>query len=307
MSGTLNISLCLPDEKNDYQQILVRDATGAANEAGLDIQVHFSESQILRQIEQIYNCIQNKSVPNTKAIIVMPVRDNKLDLVARDAVKSGIGWICISRRMSCLEQLKQEYPEVPISFIGPNQYQIGQIQGKQIRAMLPKGGRVMYVHGTAMTYSTRERLKGMEDEIKGVGIEVDLLDGDWKEEVAEATVSRWIRMRRISQLKIDMIACQNDVMAIGAKRAIDTLQRELDLPELTAIPVVGVDGTPNVGVKLVDEGKLTATIVVPSSGAIAVNFIARYLKTNEPVPAQALLEPLSYPSEKALIELQKKS
>jgi ribose transport system substrate-binding protein len=294
------VSLCLPDEKNDYQQMIVKEALERANMAGLEVNVYFSDNQILRQIEQIYSCIHDKSLPNTKALIVMPVRDNKLDLVARDVIRSGVGWICLSRRMVCLEQLKQEFPQIPISFVGPDQYQIGQIQGRQIKALLPNGGRVMYLHGTAMTYSTRERLKGVEDVIKGENIEVDLLDGDWKEDVAEETVGRWVRMRRATGVKFDIIASQNDIMAIGAKRALKTLASELDMPELHYVPLIGVDGTPNLGQRLVDAGELTATITVPSSGGVVVNQIVRYMRNNEPLPLQELLNPVSYPEEAKL-------
>jgi ABC-type sugar transport system substrate-binding protein len=302
MQKRLRISLCLPDEKNVLQQMIKDDVLETAELSGLEAEVCFADNQILRQIEQIYNCIQDKSAPHTKAIIVVPVRDNKLDIVARDTVQAGVAWICVNRRMSCLEKLRQEFSHVPISFIGPDQYLIGQIQGRQIKALLPYGGRVMYVHGTAMTYSMRERLRGMQDITKDMNLQVDMLDGDWRDNIAEEVVIRWIRTRRNDRVKVDFICCQNDVMAVGVRRAIELLAKELGRPELLKIPITGVDGIPSYGLRLIDEGLLTATVVMPRTGQASVQHIARALKDSEPIPAEEILASYSYPSENALAE-----
>jgi ABC-type sugar transport system substrate-binding protein len=89
-------------------------------------------------------------------------------------------------------------------------------------------------------------------------------------------------------------------MAVGALKALKSIAEYLRRPEISRIPVTGCDGVPDFGQQLVTTGRLAATIVVPSTGAPAVNLIADALGTGKQPPAQIVLPPRSFPDEETL-------
>jgi hypothetical protein len=66
-------------------------------------------------------------------------------------------------------------------------------------------------------------------------------------------------------------------MAIGAKRAREAAAAQMNRPQLRALPITGVDGLPDVGQRLVVEGRLAATIVQMSTGRPAIEWAVRWL------------------------------
>jgi ribose transport system substrate-binding protein len=201
--------------------------------------------------------------------------------------------------MDCLDDLRRRFPSLPISTVGPDQREIGKIQGRQFRALLPSGGRVLYVQGNATTSSARSRLEGMKEAIAGGKIEVDVLDGNWNAEDAERTVAGWLRMVMSGKSNLDLIGCQNDDMAVGAKRALESVAAHLKRPDLESVKVTGCNGLVDFGQRLVNEGKMAATVIVPSSGAAAVKLIADAYE-GKSVPASLMLASSSYPDESVL-------
>jgi len=294
------LAIFLPhDETNKYQQLMMEDARKAARKAGFEVDAFFSGGQVVTQVRQIYNCIRGEAFDRTLAVIAMPVTDNSLNRVASDAVRAGLGWICLHRQMDCLEELRKQYPSLPISAIGPDQLEIGRIQGRQFRLLLPGGGRVLYVQGNATTSSARSRSQGVTDSIAGSRVEIDLLDGNWSAEDAERTVGGWLKMVMSGKARLDLIGCQNDDMAVGASAALKSVAAYLRKPELENVPVTGCNGLPSFGQRLVNEGKMAATIIMPSSAAAGVDLIAA-ARQGKPVPPSVLLSATSYPDEAAL-------
>jgi ABC-type sugar transport system substrate-binding protein len=235
------------------------------------------------------------------------VRINSLDRVARDAVRAGIGWIGLNRRMDSLQSLRQEFPEVPICFVCPDQREIGRIQGRQFRTLLPTGGRILYVQGEATSSPAQDRLEGMRETIEKANLEVaSVLDGNWTTEDAERVAGSWLRMVLSGKTRIDLIGCQSDAMAMGVLKALKAVAEYLQRPEIALIPVTGCDGVPNVGQKLVTQGQLAATVLMPSTGGTAVELMARALSQGERLPAEIKLPPASFPAEEVLAQRSRK-
>jgi hypothetical protein len=84
------------------------------------------------------------------------------------------------------------------------------------------------------------------------------------------------------------------------KKALATVAEKLQRPEAAGILVTGVDGHPEVGRKLVDEGALAATIVVPSTGAPVVDLLLKAIATRQMPPAETILHVSSYPDAASL-------
>jgi ABC-type sugar transport system substrate-binding protein len=140
----------------------------------------------------------------------------------------------------------------------------------------------------------------MRDAIAGTKVDAhDVLDGNWNSDDAERTVAGWLRMVLSGKSHLDLIGCQNDEMAVGAKKALESVATYLGRQDLGGVMVTGVNGLPEFGQRLVKEGKLVATIVVPPTGATAVELIVGAYR-GRPVPPSVTLPSLSYPDEAML-------
>jgi ABC-type sugar transport system substrate-binding protein len=299
-----HISLHLTEASNHYQQQLKSDAAGAASRAGYRLEVSFSHLGVVKQIQQLFASVQAPASARPRAVVVLPARDGTLDDVAREAARSGIAWVLLNRRASALGSLPREFPAVPIFTVTPDDRHIGEIQGQQLRSLLPSGGRVLYVRGAVTTATAVEREQGARDALSGSGIEIEIVEGGWTLDGARRSVELWLRMAHGGQT-VDAIACQNDEMAVGAMRALDMVASELDRPELLHVKLLGCDALPGKGRLLVDEKKLTATVSVPSTGGLAIELLIRSLEGGSKPPPETLVPCSSYPALDSLVRRSK--
>jgi ABC-type sugar transport system substrate-binding protein len=296
------LGLFLPDATNDYQDLVRADVVRAAARAGLDVVAHSAGNSVMSQISQLFAWLHGPSVERTRGLVVMPVLQTALDRVIRDGARVGVPWAFIQRRPDKLDALRAEFPQVPLFIVMPDQREIGAIQARQYRALLPRGGTLLYVQGQAASSPAQARLAGLQEGLEGSGLQIaTVLDGNWRSEDAERAVTDWlVLMLRAGGVRIDLVGCQSDMMAVGVKKALAAVAERLQRPEVARIPVTGCDGHPQVGRKLVDEGQLAATIVVPSTGAPAVEQLLKAIASRQMPPAELILHCTSYPEEPAL-------
>jgi ABC-type sugar transport system substrate-binding protein len=125
----------------------------------------------------------------------------------------------------------------------------------------------------------------MQEATAGASFEVALAGGDWSPAFAGRTVREWLRFAVSGRRPFDLVCCQNDHMARGALEALASVAAESRQPDLAGIPVAGCDGAPEIGQKLVREGHLAATVVLPRVAGPAVDEIAAFLAGGEkPAP-----------------------
>ena len=290
MGEKAKLVVALLDENQEYQRLQADDARARAAEAGVTAEVLFAENSAIFQIQQLYKVIQVPPEQRPRAIIVETVAGGGLERVARAAVRAGIGWVLLNRKVAYISSLRQENAAVPIMSVSTDQLEIGRIQGRQIEALVAGGRKdVLYVQGPSDTSAAQERLQGARDVLEGTGIDLKVLDGQWTEASGEQAVERYLRLKRFEkEVHIDVVACQNDAMAMGARRALAAAS-----PELGRVPRTGVDGLEDA--RLVRQGDLTATVMVPSNTGPAVALVADALRNGGSVPEQLLLQPVSFP------------
>jgi ABC-type sugar transport system substrate-binding protein len=92
-----------------------------------------------------------------------------------------------------------------------------------------------------------------------------------------------------------VVVAQNDAMALGAHRALCTHD-----PEWSSVPVLGVDGLPKVGQKLVASHQLAASVLVPPTAGIAVDLVVRWMREKKTPAPEILIAPASHPPEASL-------
>lgn len=285
---------------NDFQLLQAQDAQEAAKREGLPIEVLFADNNPVEQIQQLFRYIHAPVEERPAAILVETVSGDGMERVARNALQAGIGWVLLNRRVPYLEELSARFPTLPVCSIGTDQEEIGHIQGRQFKTLLPAGGAVLYIQGPPDTSAAQERLRGMQETIAGARIHVTVIDGRWTAESAERALQAWWRLKTSAAVRLDLVGAQNDAMAMGAREALlahpDVERRK----EWSSIPFTGCDGLPEGGRRFVDTGALAATIIAPSNGGPAVELVARMLKGGERPPLVNLLAPLPYPDEGTL-------
>jgi ABC-type sugar transport system substrate-binding protein len=261
------VFLGLLSAEQEFQKLQAREARTAAEAAGFDLEIVYAEDTAVIQIQQLYKAIHRPPEERPAAIVVETVVGEGLERVARNAAGAGIGWILINRNVPYLDALRAQYPALPISMVSTDQVEVGRIQARQLRALLPASrGEILYLQGPPDTSAAQDRLRGAQEDCRAPS---------WS--CASSTG-----------------AGQNDAMAVGAARAL------AGSPELAKLPITGCDGLPDGGVRLVDEGKLAATVVTPPNTGPAIRLLAQALAVRLPPARSVLIQPESYPSEASL-------
>lgn len=241
------------------------------------------------QTEQLFRFIHAQEPARPAAIIVQTVAGDGLPKVARDAAKAGIGWVLLNRDADYTNELREEHRHLPIGVVTTDQIAIGQIQGRQFRALLPQGGNALYVQGPSDTSATTGRLQGLQEIIANGGITLTLLNGEWTEASGESVVRSWLRLSTSRENPLKLVGAQNDAMAIGARKAIAALH-----PDWLSLPFTGCDGLPSGGIRMVKERQLAATVIVPPTAGAAVDLVAAHIRTGTSA-GRIVLAPRPYP------------
>jgi ABC-type sugar transport system substrate-binding protein len=278
---------------NDYQERLKDDALKRAKHLGFELDVHLADNDAHRQINQIKTAIERRATTRTTAIMVHPVSDNALSAAGRSAVVAGLDWVLLNRSADYLDPLRQEFPRQVIFTVLPDQMEIGHIQGYQVRALAAPGERVLCVTGRADTWSAGLRLAGLREIAGGVNPIADV-DGGWTSEGARRAVDDWLE-REGRKGPIGAFVAQNDDMALGTRQAVRDAIARWALP-LAAVPIVGCDGSPRFGQRLVRERQLSCTVAVSSSSGPALDWLHRARTAQERPPTQIVLPVTSFPA-----------
>jgi ribose transport system substrate-binding protein len=285
------VVVALLNAEQEFQQLQAKDARDAAARLGLEAEVVFAEGHAVVQIQQLFKHIHAPEGERPAAIVVEAATGEGLERVARNAVRAGIGWILVNTRVVYVDALRADHPDLPIAMLGTDQKEVGRIQGRQGRSLLPGGGRVLCVQGPADSTVSADRLAGLEDAL-GKAFEVRGLNGDWTEASGAKAVTSWLRLKTAEAFTPDIVASQNDSMAAGARRAL--LQHH---PDWTSLPFLGCDGLPDGGQRMVARGELAATVVTPSNTGPALEVVSRWLKSRQVPSREILLPPRSHPPE----------
>ena len=267
------------------------DARATGARLGLDVEVVFAGGQAVVQTQQLLKAIHAPEGERPVAVVLEPVVGEAFERVARNATRAGIGWFLLNLSAGYIDQLRSAHPGIAVARVGPNQVEIGRIQGRQCRALLPDGGRVLNVQGPADSTATHQRAEGFADTL-GEGFEVRVLHGGWTAPSSDKAVMSWLRLKAAEPFQPDIVVAQNDSMGVGVRKAFTT-----NRPDWADIPYLGSDGLPAGGQKLVNENIFAGTVVSPSSTGPALELIARWVDSRRSPPRELLLQPRSYPAE----------
>ncbi len=289
---TFVVSLITQD--NDYQMEQAASAEQAARRLGVGLQILYADNDSIQQSQQILKVIQAGTDSLPSGVIVEPVGGTALPQVARAAAAAGVGWAVLNRQVDYVSSLRKSF-KVPLFCVAADNEEVGRIQGRQFEALMPNGGTALYIQGPSDAGPTKLRTSGMY-ETKPSNVEVKVMRAQWTESSAHKAIQAWLRLSTSQQTHIDVIAAQNDAMAVGARKAFQELADYDSRDRWLNLPYLGCDGVPKTGQAWVRSGLLAATVVTPPLAGHALEMMLTALRGEGNPPELTLMPPRSFPA-----------
>ena len=291
------ISLITKD--NDYQREQATAAEEVARTLGVDLQIAYADSDAITQSQQLLEVIQSANASEFSGIIVEPAGGTSMTQVGRAAIRAGIGWVILNREIDAIGELRR-LSDAPVFSVSSDNEEVGRIQGRQFGALLPKGGLVLYLQGPSASHAAQRRATGLQA-TKPHNIALKVLKcPNWTEAGAHQAVTSWLRVTVAQKERIDLVAGQNDLIAIGARKALKDNLLDGGDSGFGKVRFTGVDGIPKTGQAWTRSGILAATVVVPPNTVPALKMLVKAGRDRSQPPEQTLVAPYSFPELKEL-------
>jgi ribose transport system substrate-binding protein len=291
----LSFLVSLTTNDNDYQIEQAASAEAAARRLVADLRIIYAGNDAITQSQQLLKIIQSVTGGSRPdAIVFEPAGSTGLPQVARAAAAAGIGWVILNRDAEYIAELRDAH-KAPVFCITSDHREIGRIQGRQVGALLPRGGSILYIQGPSGSDAAQQRTDGMQ-ETKPNNVQVRMMRAQWTETSAHQAVSAWLRLSTSRELSMDAIVAQDDSMAMGARKALQEITDMAQRDRWLSLPFTGCDGMPKTGQAWVRNGSLAATVVVPPNTGTALEMLARTLQTGVLPPHRTFTDVRSFPS-----------
>jgi ribose transport system substrate-binding protein len=292
-SKKLSVLVSLITQDNDYQREQASAAESAARKLDFTVKIEYADNDAVNQTLQILKAIQAQPELRPSAVIVEPVGTG-MSQVAQAAVSADIGWAVLNANADYLGKHRLQC-RAPMFLLASDNEEVGRIQGKQINLLLPRAGCLLYVEGPSASDVVKKRTSGMLA-VKRADLDVKVIRGGWTELGAYNAVKSWLRLPTSRELHIGMVACQNDALAVGARKAFDEHPDPSERARFLRLPFVGCDGVSGKGQAWVRQGLLAATVVTPALAGLAIEMMAHSLRSGTQPAEQTLIAPKSYPA-----------
>ena len=287
------ISLITKD--NDYQREQASAAEDVARTLGVELQIAYADSDAITQSQQLLDVIQSANASEFSGIIVEPAGGTSMTQVARAAVRARIGWVVLNREIDGISELRK-LSDAPVFSVSSDHEEVGRIQGRQFGALLPRGGLVLYLQGPSASQAAQRRAMGLQA-TKPVNITLRVLKcATWTEAGAHQAVTSWLRVTAAQKERVDLVAGQNDLIAIGARKALKDRLADAGAGEFGGkLRFTGVDGLAKTGQAWTRSGILAATVIVPPNTMPALKMLVKAVQERSQPAEQTLVAPYSFP------------
>ena len=221
-----------------WRQSMIRDMeVEALNHPEIELVVMDASQDNDTQISQIKGFIKKK----VDLLIISSNETEPVTPVAVEAYRAGIPTIILDRKIN-----SDEYT----TYIGADNYEIGRSIGMYISSLIKGETTILEIWGRRGSSSATERHQGFVDAMSiDPNVKIRELDGYWYRKNAYEEV---LKLDSIED--VDIVFAHNDMMALGAREAIE----ERDSSLVRHVEFIGVDGLlgGGLGVEAVAQGKL---------------------------------------------------
>jgi len=281
-------------EVNHFQLLQEETALSEGRRLGIDVDVAFAPG--FDQLRVLKKRAQDAALPPLDAVLTEPANTSTLDLVLRE-MKGKLGLVILSAWSPSVETAAKEWgASLPLGTVSTDHKRVGEIQGRQVRAFLPSGGRVLCIAGPLRSSAAQQRLDGLKSQV-GPGIDVqEISSGQWTESAGIVAFNDWYRVARARDPVVHAVAAGNDELALGARRACEALATPEHRQALLAARFLGVDACPTFGQKLVADKQLAASVFTPANTGLALDHLHRFWSQGTRVPLRSFTEARAWPT-----------
>lgn len=290
----LHFVVSLITNDNDYQRQQASAAQQTAARLGVELETFFAGNDAIQQSSQILDVIHARK-SELSGILVEPAGRTAFPKLAHAAVSFGIAWVVMNCDADYLADVRT-HNTVPVFGVSADNHEVGRIQGRQLAALLPSGGSVLYIQGPSQSTVTEQRAAGML-ETKPEAVTVRLLKStNWTGEGGFNATNSWLRLSTSQREHFNVIQAQNDALALGARRAFEDQSKGSQSNHRSNLPFLGVDGLPQTGQAWVRQGLLAATVVIPAVTPNALEALVGAINKGVQPPERTLVAPESFPA-----------
>jgi len=280
-------------EINHFQLLQEETARSEGTRLGLEVEVAFAPG--FDQLRILKRRLMEAEAKPLDAVVTEPASTSTMDLVLRE-LQGKVSLVILSAWGSAIESSASAWGQgLALGTVSTDHVKVGEIQGRQVTALLPSGGRLLYVAGPARSSAAQQRLEGLKSQV-GSAVEVhEISAGQWTESDGIVAFNDWYRVAKAGDPVLHVVAGGNDELALGARRACEALTSADHRAALLAAKFLGVDACPTFGRKLVDEGTLNASVETPANTGLALAHLAAFWKDGRPVPLRSFTEARAFP------------
>jgi ABC-type sugar transport system substrate-binding protein len=284
-------------ETDAYQLLQQEAAIAEAKNAAVNAEIVFAPG--FDHLRVIRKRLGDPKAAPVDAVVVEPGSVASTGLLLKD-LKGKTGLVLLNAWSAEVEHYASGWgANLPFGTVSVDHTRLGQVQGKQVATLLPQGGHVLCVTGPQRSSAAVERLEGLKS---GLRQDVTLYEtgaGGWTESDGAAAFDSWYGLFKTRNFKVDVIAAQSDELAMGARNASEALANPAHREMFSKAHFLGVDACPAFGRKLVDQGKLRASVTTPANTAEAIRALRRFWESGQPLPLKAFTDPTAYPPSSA--------
>jgi ABC-type sugar transport system substrate-binding protein len=295
-SATRRVALLLDDPENRYQRLLVREARATAARLRMELlEPQFALGSSWTQVEAL-----NRHLRETRpdGVVVMLAGGQWTRSPFERLPRSGVAVVLVNRIPSWVEELRREHPSALVAGVTPRQEGVGEIQAQQALRVARPGSFAILVTGEASSAAAIARKAAFLGTVAG-RLSVHEIDGRWSAGGAEKALGEWFRVGAERDRPLDLVVCQNDAMASGARVVLLRQAASLERRDLARVALLGCDGLEEEGRSMVARGELAATVVMPPTTPRALEILRRYWDAEARCDT-VLLEAASHPALESL-------
>lgn len=286
-----------------YQQLQEETARIEAGRLGLTAEIVFAPG--FDHLRVIGKRLGEGGAPRVDAVIVEPTSVASTDLLLKE-LKGKTGLVLLNAWSAEVEVASRGWgQELPFGTVSTDHSRIGQIQGRQVAALLPSGGRVLCVTGPQRSSAAVERLQGMKSMLRPEVTVYETEAGQWTQSAAIVAFDNWYGLYKARSIAVDVIAAQSDDLAVGARAAARAKTNAAHREILTRARFLGIDACPGFGRKLVDSGELVASVATPASVGEAIRSLHAHWQSGRALPLRVLTVPQPYPASSVPVQTDK--
>ena len=201
-----SVGIVVKSLDNDYYTTLKNGAEDRAAELGVDLT--FVAPNAETDVQSWVNMVSDLIAAKVSVLAVCPADDAACLPVIREAGEAGIKVIAVDNDTAY---------EGKLSFIGTSNYDAAKLGGEYCAGQIGSGGSAVVLRGPTGSSNHDEREQGFVDALEAGGVNIlEIKDANCVAETAMNAIEDFITVYD----KIDLVICTNDLMAIGAQRAV---------------------------------------------------------------------------------------